>query len=163
MPQNIIIDADAKAHFIDKEWCLNSPLELAHLVFRSLLFMCDGINRFGQPAGGDKLTTFSFIEKTFEAAGLKLSQLDIDEYIKLEAHIQQSVSGINTEVFFEMKKNKRLPTDTLLNILQQYQLEVQQLATQVAAFRASSSWRLTAPIRSLSAQVKKLTVIIGKF
>ena len=154
MPQNIIIDAAAKAHVIDKEWCLTMPLELAHLVFRSLLFMCDGINRFGRPAGGEKLTTFSFIEKTFEAAGLKLSQRDMDRYIKLETNIQQSVSGISTQVFFDMKKNKGLPTDTLLNILQHRELEVLQLTTQIAALRTSSSWRITAPMRRLSAWFK---------
>jgi 2-polyprenyl-3-methyl-5-hydroxy-6-metoxy-1,4-benzoquinol methylase len=156
MPQNIIVDAAAKAHVIDKEWSLNSPLELAHLVFRSLLFMCDGINRFGRPASGEKLTTFSFIEKTFEAAGLKLSQLDMDRYIKLEANIQQGVSGINTQAFFEMKKKKELLTDMLQNILQQRELEVLQLTTQMAAFRASSSWRLTAPMRRFFAWYKNV-------
>ena len=155
MPQNIIIDADEKAHVIDKEWCLTVPLELAHLVFRSLLFMCDGINRFGRPAGVEKLTTFSFIEKTFEVAGLKLSQLDMDRYIKLETNIQQSVSGTSTQAFFDMKKNKLLPTDMLQNILQQRELEVLQLTAQVAAFRASSSWRFTAPMRRFFAWFKK--------
>jgi hypothetical protein len=154
MPQNIIIDAAAKAHVIDKEWCLNAPLELAHLVFRSLLFMCDGINRFGRPAGGDKLTTFSFIEKTFETAGLKLSQLDMDRYIKLETNIQQSVSGISTEAFFDMKKNKMLPTAMLSTILQQRELEILQLTAQIAAFRTSSSWRITAPMRRFFAWFK---------
>jgi 2-polyprenyl-3-methyl-5-hydroxy-6-metoxy-1,4-benzoquinol methylase len=155
MPQNIILDA-AKAHVIDKEWSLNSPLELAHLVFRSLLFMCDGINRFGRPAGGEKLTTFSFIEKTFVAAGLKLSQPDVDRYIKLETLIQQSVSGISTQVFFDMKKKKELPTDTVLTVLQQRELEILQLTAQVAELRASSSWRLTAPMRRLSAWIKSV-------
>jgi 2-polyprenyl-3-methyl-5-hydroxy-6-metoxy-1,4-benzoquinol methylase len=154
MPQNIILDADSKAHVIDKEWCLNSPLELAHLVFRSLLFMCESINRFGRPAGGEKLTTFSFIEKTFKAAGLKLSQLDMDRYIKLETNIQQSVSGISAQAFFIMKQNKALPTNTVLTILQQRELEVLQLTAQVAAYRASSSWRLTAPMRRFSAWFK---------
>jgi 2-polyprenyl-3-methyl-5-hydroxy-6-metoxy-1,4-benzoquinol methylase len=155
MPQNIIIDA-LKAHVIDKEWSLNSALELAHLVFRSLLFMCDGINRFGRPAGGERLTTFSLIEKTFEAVGLELSQLDMDRYIKLETNIQQSVGGISTQAFFDMKKNKVLPTDTVLTILQQRDLEVLQLTAQVAAFRASNSWRLTAPLRLLSAWIKSV-------
>jgi hypothetical protein len=123
--------------------------------------MCDGINRFGRPVGGEKLTTFSFIEKAFEAAGLKLSQLDIERYIKLETNIQQSVSGISTQAFFEMKKNKGLPTDMLLNVLQQRELEVLQLTTEIAAFRASSSWRLTAPMRRFSAWFKKLTVTNG--
>jgi 2-polyprenyl-3-methyl-5-hydroxy-6-metoxy-1,4-benzoquinol methylase len=158
IPQNIIIDAAEKAHAIDKEWSLNSPLELAHLVFRSLLFMCDGINRFGKPASGEKLTTFSFIENTFKAAGLQLSQFDMDRYIKLETNIQQSVSGISAQVFFDMKQNKALPTDTMLTILQQRELEVLQLTMQMEALRASSSWRLTAPMRRFSAWVKKLTL-----
>jgi hypothetical protein len=64
------------------------------------------------------------------------------------------VSGISTQAFFEMKKNKALPTDTVLNILQQRELEVQHLTTQVAALRASSSWRLTAPMRRFSAWFK---------
>ena len=65
MPQNIMIDTQGAQTHIDKEWQLTSPVEVNHLVFRSLLFMCDSVTRFGRPATGESLTAYQFIEKTF--------------------------------------------------------------------------------------------------
>lgn len=154
MPQNMIISHAGTTHVIDKEWKLNVPLELGYLVFRSLIFMCDNVHRFGRPADGASHTAFDFLSKTCEVIGLKLSQNDVDEYVKLESKIQTNVSGIGTQNFFDTKKNKCLPTETLIDTLQRRELELGQLKTQISALHASSSWRVTAPIRRFSAWLK---------
>jgi hypothetical protein len=44
----------------------------------------------------------------------------------------------------------------VLTVLQQRELEILQLTAQVAELRASSSWRLTAPMRWLSVWIKSV-------
>jgi hypothetical protein len=157
MPQNIMIDTAGAAHVIDKEWQLNAPLELGHLFFRSFIFMCDSVHRFGRSADGKKYTVFEFFGEVCEVVGLKISQHDMDRYAKLESKIQSSVSGISTQDFFAAKKSKYLPTETLVDVLLQRELELQQSKAQIAAFHASSSWRLMAPFRQLSDWYNKFT------
>jgi 2-polyprenyl-3-methyl-5-hydroxy-6-metoxy-1,4-benzoquinol methylase len=156
MPQNIIVDAAGGEHVIDREWQLNSPLELGHLLFRSFIFMCDSVHRFGRPADEKKYTVFEFLGEVCEVVGLELSQHDMDRYSKLESKIQSNVSGISAHDFFDAKKKKYLPTETLIDILMQRELELKQLKAQISALYTSNSWRLTAPIRQLSDWYTKL-------
>ncbi len=124
MPQNIMVDAQGKHTFIDKEWQLTSPVEINHLVFRSLLFLCDAITRFGRPVTGENLTVFQFIEKTFAAAGLKAQPGDFDRFEALEAALQLAVSGIGASGFFKMQKHRLLPMMTLTQIVAARDLQI---------------------------------------
>jgi 2-polyprenyl-3-methyl-5-hydroxy-6-metoxy-1,4-benzoquinol methylase len=156
MPQNIMVDAQGKHTFIDKEWQLASPVEVNHLVFRSLLFMCDAMTRFGRPATGEILTAYQFIEKAYKAAGLKVQQADVDRYEALEASIQLAVSGIDAKPFFKQQKTRLLPMLTLPQIIAERDLEISQLNQRISDLHNSASWKVMAPIRAVSQKLKSL-------
>ena len=156
MPQNIMVDAQGKHTFIDKEWQLTSHVEVNHLVFRSLVFLCDAIMRFGRPAAGENLTTFRFIEMSFKAAGLKVELLDFERYEAIEAKIQLSVSGIAASAFFGMLKERLLPTQMLHQIVVELDVQIAQLNNRVAELQKSTSWRITLPIRYVSDCARKI-------
>ena len=156
MPQNIMVDAQGKHTFIDKEWQLTSPVETNHLVFRSLLFLCDAITRFGRPATGESLTVFQFIEKIFAAAGLKAQPADFDRFQELEANIQLAVSGIDAKAFLNMKKTRLLPMVTLSQIIADRDLHIAHLSQRIVDLQNSTSWRITRPIRYASDCVRKI-------
>ena len=154
IPQNVMVDAQGKHTFIDKEWQLTSPVEVNHLVFRSLVFLCDAITRFGRPATGESLTVFQFIEKAFAAADLKAPPADVDRFVALESALQLAVSGKNAKVFFKLLKNRLLPMLTLSQIVAERDLQVAQLNQRIADLHNSASWKVMAPLRFISGQLK---------
>ncbi len=156
MPQNLMIDSTGKAHAIDKEWQLDVPVELGHLVFRSLLFLCDTVTRFGRPASGETLTRYQFIFKAMTAAGLKVQRADWSRFEALEVEIQQTVSGIDAKAFFSMQKTRVLPTFTSDQIIADRDLQITQLNQRIVDFQNSASWRVMAPIRAISQKFKSL-------
>ena len=156
MPQNIMIDAQGKHTFIDKEWQLASPVEVNHLVFRSLLYMCDAITRFGRLDTGESLTTYQFIEKTYKAAVLKTQPTDIDRFETLEAKIQLTVSGIDAHAFFKMQKTRLLPMKSLTQMIADRDLEISQLSQRIVDLQNSASWKFMAPVRAISQKFKSL-------
>ncbi|MEQ1534294.1 MAG: class I SAM-dependent methyltransferase [Burkholderiaceae bacterium] len=156
IPQNIIVDAQGNHTFIDKEWQLTSPVEVNHLVFRSLVFLCDAITRFGRPATGESLTVFQFIEKTRNATGLRVQQQDFDRFQALEENIQLTVSGIDANAFFNAQKNRLLPILSLSQMVADRDLQIAQLSQRIADLHNSASWRITATLRFISRQVKRV-------
>ena len=156
MPQNIMVDVQGKYTFIDKEWQLTSPVEVNHLVFRSLVFLCDAITRFGRPATGESLTVFQFIGKTFKAVGLSVQKADFDRFQALEENIQLAVSGIDAKTFFNAQKNRLLPMMSLSQMMADRDLQITQLSQRIADLHSSASWKYMAPIRAISQKFKSL-------
>jgi hypothetical protein len=156
MPQNIMLDTQGQHTFIDKEWQLTSSVEINHLVFRSLLFMCDAITRFGRPATGKTLTTYQFIEKSFKAAERTTSQADYDRFEALEAKIQLAFSGIDASAFFKAQNIRLLPMMSFSQMVAERDLKISQLNQRIADLQNSASWKLMAPMRSLSQKLKSL-------
>jgi 2-polyprenyl-3-methyl-5-hydroxy-6-metoxy-1,4-benzoquinol methylase len=156
MPQNIMVDAQGKHTFIDKEWQLTSPVEVNHLVFRSLVFLCDAITRFSRPAAGESLTAFEFIEKTIQEAGLKVQPVDYMRFENLETEIQQTVSGIDNKAFFKLQKIRLLSVTMPNQIVAERNLQINQLNQRIEELEKSASWRITAPIRFISKQIKRV-------
>jgi 2-polyprenyl-3-methyl-5-hydroxy-6-metoxy-1,4-benzoquinol methylase len=150
MPQNIIVDAQGNHTFIDKEWHLASPVETNHLVFRSLLFLCDAITRFGRPVTGENLTVFQFIEKAYVAAGLNVQHSDFDRFEALESKLQLAISGMDNQAFFKLQKSRKLPVLTLNQIVAERDLQIAQLNQLIAELYNSTSWKITIPLRLLS-------------
>lgn len=171
VPQNIIICEDGNASLIDKEWQLTSPIEVAHLLFRSLLLLINSITRFGLPASQAVMTRYQFIDGVFAAAGLRVQERDYIRYISLEANIQQSVTGRAAENYLTWGKDQPLPilnlsqavverdgqiaslNQTLAEQSQQITHLNQAVAERDAAvalintIKRSASWRLTQPLR----------------
>jgi 2-polyprenyl-3-methyl-5-hydroxy-6-metoxy-1,4-benzoquinol methylase/uncharacterized coiled-coil protein SlyX len=123
--QNIIIREDDSPSLIDKEWQLANPIEIGHLLFRSLLPLINSVTRFGQPVSQTSMTRYQLIDGTFAAADLRLQEEDYDRYIKLEADIQQSVTGRAAEIFLNWAKNYPLP---ILNLSQAVAERDEQIA-----------------------------------
>jgi 2-polyprenyl-3-methyl-5-hydroxy-6-metoxy-1,4-benzoquinol methylase len=155
MPQNIIVTGE-QAHLIDKEWCLNAPLELAHLVFRSLMYMCNSVNRFGRSATTEMLTTFQLIEKVMTAIGWKVTQADFDRFVLLETNIQQLVSGVEANAFLNMLKSKSIPIMSMNQILAHRDLQIAKLSQRIADLQNSTSWKYTTLMRVISKKIKSL-------
>ena len=115
VPQNIIIGKDGSVSLIDKEWQLACPIEVGHLLFRSLLLLLNSITRFGRPVSQAAMTRYKFIDGVLAAAGLKVQEEDYIRYIKLEANIQGSVTGRAAENYLDWTKDQPIP---LLNMNQ---------------------------------------------
>jgi 2-polyprenyl-3-methyl-5-hydroxy-6-metoxy-1,4-benzoquinol methylase len=156
IPQNIMVDAQGKHTFIDKEWQLTSPVEVNHLVFRSMVFLCDAITRFDRPATGENLTVYRLIERSFKAAGLEAGFSDFERYEAIEAKIQHAVSGINASAFFGVLKTRLLSTQTLPQLMTERDIQIKQLSNRIAELQNSTSWRITRPIRYASDFVRKI-------
>jgi hypothetical protein len=158
VPQNIMVDAQGKHTVIDKEWQLTRPVEVNHLVFRSMVFLCDAITRFGRPATGENLTVYRLIERSFKASGLEAGFSDFERYETIETKIQRDVSGINASAFFGVLKTRLLPTQTLPQLLTERDIQIKQLSNRIAELQNSTSWRITRPIRYASDYVRKILV-----
>ncbi len=156
MPQNIMVDAQGKHSFIDKEWQLTSSVEVNHLVFRSLVFLCDAITRFGRPATGESLTVYQFIGKAFKAVGLSVQKADFDRFQALEENIQLAVSGIDAKTFFNAQKNRLLPMMSLSQMVADRDLQIAQLNQRIADLQNSASWKVMRPVRAISHKIKSL-------
>jgi len=115
IPQNIIIREDGSPSIIDKEWQLANPIEIGHLLFRSLLWMVGSITRMGRPVSGDNMTRYQFVDSGLAAAGLRLHEEDYARYATFESEIQQTVSGGSAaETFLNWWKNdQHLPVLSL--------------------------------------------------
>jgi 2-polyprenyl-3-methyl-5-hydroxy-6-metoxy-1,4-benzoquinol methylase len=157
IPQNIIVDANKNCFFIDKEWHLIAPIERAHLLFRSLLFLCNSITRFGRPASGEALTNFQFIERVFAVSGMNFQKADYVRFAKLESSIQHAVSGIDPKDFFSVWKNRLLPMSNMSHVVIERDKEIANLHQNIMALHNSTSWRITAPLRYIAERIKKLT------
>lgn len=123
---------------------------MPYLVFRSLVFLCDAITRFGRPATGESLTVFQFIEKAYVAAGLNVQHSDFDRFEALEAKLQLAVSGMDNQAFFKLQKSRMLPMLTLNQIVAERDLQVAQLNQRISDLYNSTSWKITIPLRRLS-------------
>jgi glycosyltransferase involved in cell wall biosynthesis/SAM-dependent methyltransferase len=109
VPQNIIIGKDGSISFIDKEWQIACPIEVGHLLFRSLLLLLNSITRFGRPVSQVAMTRYQFIDCVLAAADLKVQEDDYISYIKLEANIQEVVTGCASENFLDWAKDHPIP------------------------------------------------------
>ena len=113
VPQNIIIRDDDSTIWIDKEWQMESSIEVGHLLFRSLLLLMSSVTRFGRHSSGAGLTRRQFVDGVFAAVGMEPSEDVYERYVALEAEIQQKVSGRAIENFLDWRKDELLPVSSL--------------------------------------------------
>ena len=162
IPQNIIIHEDASPSLIDKEWQLANPIEIGHLLFRSLLWMVNSISRFGRPASGVNMTRYQLIDGAFSAAGLRLQEGDYTRYVSLEAEIQQSVTGCAAENYLNWGKDQPLPILNLSQAVAERNQEVQTLTETVAqrdavvAERDGQIGKLNQTLQTLTEQCRQI-------
>jgi hypothetical protein len=162
-PQNIIIGKDGSVSLIDKEWQLACPIEVGHLLFRSLLLLLNSITRFGRPVYQATMTRYQFIDGVLAAAGLKVQEEDYIRYIKLEANIQESVTGRALVNVLDWAKDQPIP---ILNMNQVVTARDSELAARaqdlirsqgrVGELEQSTSWRITKPLRRVADFLKRV-------
>ena len=156
IPQNIMMDAQGKATFIDKEWQLVNPVEEPYLIFRSLIQLCGSITRFGRPASGENLTVYQLIQKSFNAVGITCNNADIARFESIEYEIQLAVSGIAMQTYFDKQKTRLLPILSLSQVVTERDARIAQLEQRIADLQNSASWKLMSPLRVISGKVKAL-------
>ena len=112
IPQNIVIASDGQPKLIDKEWQLEFPIEIGHLLFRSLLALIKSVSRFARPSPQIDMSRRQFIDGVLAAAGLALDETDYVRYNALEAGIQQTITGRPAALFMDWGMDKLLPMRT---------------------------------------------------
>jgi len=128
IPQNIVLRADGSPVLIDKEWQLELPIEVGHLLFRSLLALINAMTRFGRPAGQTvSVTRQQFIDAVLAEVGLPLQAADYARYIAIEADIQQTVTGRPAALFADWGQQHLLPVQTLAQAVTERVVEVDHL------------------------------------
>lgn len=116
VPQNIIISANEEATVIDTEWTLFEPIELGHLLFRSLVWMMGSVTRFGKPHAQSLPSKNDFIQLSLREIGYILDTSDILRYTSLEAQIQKQVTGSAFDSFLTDWLAQSLQTQNLIEI-----------------------------------------------
>lgn len=128
IPQNIVVRADGSPALIDTEWQLELPIEVGHLLFRSLLALINSMTRFGRPAAqADGVTRQQFIDAVLAELGLSLQEADYARYIAIEADIQQAVTGRPASLFTDWGRQNQLPMQTLAQAVKERGTEVEHL------------------------------------
>jgi glycosyltransferase involved in cell wall biosynthesis/2-polyprenyl-3-methyl-5-hydroxy-6-metoxy-1,4-benzoquinol methylase len=192
VPQNIIVNHNGQPVVIDAEWTLNSDIELGWLLFRALLLAIDSIKCFGMNSGGGKVSRRTFIKSIFHSAGYLLSDEDFSRFVDLESAIQQEVSGCVSEGLLNSWTEQMLPTSSaiesdrqvanvdqilaerdeqvanLSQTMSERDNQIAGLQSQIEDIYASTSWRLTSPIRAakstlISARLTKLEAPISSY
>ena len=159
IPHNIIIDKDKKAIQIDKEWELNTPIEVTHLLIRVFLLLCNSLTRMGMNANHAALTNFEFIRCSLAANGRMIDESDFDRYLKIENKIQLQVSGVNSSEFFNKWKNNLICTFKLSDVEALNYYKIKELEDKIISIKNSSSWKITKPFRIMSDIVRN---VVGK-
>lgn len=128
IPQNIVLRGDGSPALIDKEWQLDFPIEVGHLLFRSLLALINAMTRFGRPSPQTvSVTRQQFIDAVLAEVGLPLQPADYARYVAIEADIQQTVTGRSAALFADWGQHHSLPMQTLAQAVTERVVEVDHL------------------------------------
>jgi len=99
MPQNVVITEGNGPALIDVEWEMAAGVELGHLLTRSLLLMIASATPFAvstaHPSRKD------FITQVLRAAGLHITDEQLQGYIEKEAQFQEFVTGQAADSFLD--------------------------------------------------------------
>ena len=162
IPQNIIVVKDGSPVVIDQEWELSDDIELGFCLFRSALLMMNSLSRFGDHESHIRYSRREFIQDTFLAAGFMIEDHRISDYIEREAAIQSQITGKPESCFLEWHPDHLLQTKNMASalndhdrtishlnfVVEQKAEEVELKVKEIEDLHQSSSWRVTAPIRS---------------
>lgn len=128
-PQNIIVLKTGGYATIDHEWALLEPIELGHLLFRSLITLLNTVTKFGRPRGGEQLTRKGFVFQSMAAAGFHLDEDDVERYLMREGGLRSAILGTDRSNYLEWEADKPLPIFR----------ESEALQAQLAATEAAKS------------------------
>lgn len=104
VPQNILIRPDGTPSLIDIEWNMADGVELGHLLVRGLLLLIASATPFYPSIMPP--TKRQFVLETLRAAGLQITDDDIDRFIAREARFQSFVIGRPVSNFLDWKPDE---------------------------------------------------------
>ena len=185
VPHNIIMKSDGDASLIDKEWDLTLPVELGHLLFRTLLQLIGSITRFGSINSNQVITRGKFIDDVLKTSGLALNKMDYDRYIEIEEQITEQVTGRSAKEAVRWWPDNQLSVLNLSQAVAERDGQIASLSQAVAErdgqiaslsqavaerdayyqqtlnhIRSSTSWRLTTPLRVMGKHCKRVLRIL---
>jgi len=114
VPQNILIRPDGTPSLIDIEWNMADGVELGHLLVRGLLPLIAAAKPFYPSIMPP--SQMQFVLETVRAAGLEISDDDVNRYVAREAQFQSSVSGRPVSHFLDWKPDE--PINQKVTIVQ---------------------------------------------
>lgn len=162
IPRNILALPDGSFQLIDQEWLLKRPLTVEFLLFRACLY---GVSSCAviRPGGAYELTHEQLLAGICSHVGFSIDAATATEFGRLELAIQREIapnSAADPWTTLRQAKVGRPTVHERLSQLEQSQQaskaeqmalasENQYLRDLAAAIQASTSWRLTAPLRAL--------------
>jgi len=148
-PQNIIALKTGGYATIDHEWALLEPIELGHLLFRSLITLLNTVTKFGRPRGGEQLTRSGFVFQSLAAAGFHLDENDVERYLQREGDLRSAILGTDRSNYLEWEAGK------YLTILRETEaLQAQLTATEAAkAYAEELAYSHLSKLEALQAQL----------
>jgi len=174
VPQNIVIDLDGRPQLIDKEWTLNTNVRYEYLLFKALTQLLGSITRISKGAEAGPVTRKDFVFRACEAAGYPLCEKDVEEFLAIEAQIQNAINGRSPSEFTAWGEDRLIVEDNLFSAFSSSQISLAQtreaLASAVIDARQkietlsakldqreadynqvinSNSWFITKPVRFL--------------
>ena len=163
VPQNIIVNDAGQPLVIDAEWSLNDDIELGWLLFRALMLLIESGVSFGTNSENKFFLRGTFIKSSLRSAGYSGTDEDLYRYLRLEAAVQQYVTGFKSEGLSGLWLTQSLSTYSVINkalaerderirqlnrALVEREEKIAGLQSQIKKIYASSSWRLTSPVRA---------------
>jgi glycosyltransferase involved in cell wall biosynthesis len=121
---------------------------------------------FGRNQAGQKFLRRDFVKLALGAAGFSLTDDDFRRFIELEATVQQEVTGRPSLEFVNWQPEQPLPIyalsnndekiDTLQNEIDVARAEIDMMRDEIDALYRSTSWKLTAPVRTARKFIARL-------
>jgi|GEM_PF-291975 len=130
-PNNLIVTEHGKTSVIDKEWVLQDGVELGYLIFRGLINLLGSITHFGRSSSLKVYKKIEFIHEIFSALKFSLSAAEVDAYIKLEATLQEIVTGCEARHYLEWYPEQELISYNSSNLLSEKDKKIEYLSTQL--------------------------------
>lgn len=179
IPQNIIVSATGRYDVIDQEWRLDGEVRFSQLVFRSLIAMSGTVSYFGKQDGGAIPTWHCLLVELFHAMRLDWGPCTEAALVAFEVNIQKIASGNSSSEHFQAwlasrphKQGSQFLDDTISErdrLIDQYHTQsinkdaeiarlnasIEILNYEIVQLRSSNSWKITAPLRFFTQQIKR--------
>jgi SAM-dependent methyltransferase len=153
IPANFIVTRDGQLEIIDVEWRANEPVPLAWILIRGL------VNSVTASPYSPALSGITFRQLIDDCLlRLNVPPLGDSAYLNaadLEDRLAQMVYG-SVRTIPRLGKLLIQPVFSYCTSGKALKDENQQLKNQLAQMQASRSWRITAPLRAVDQQLKKL-------
>ena len=166
IPQNILVDAQGRAHLIDEEWTSDQPITLGFLLYRALQACALSTHRIAPCQDRSVRTPHDLVKVAFECLGHDLDHTAWQACVEQECSLQSRISGqvqdpqarldfLHHYTFAEHDRSTTQALEirelqlTLQNAVREHRAVITDREHTLAVITGSRWWRLGAPIRQL--------------